>query len=452
MHRVRIAFAAVIIPFLVSFVSVPAFAQASPAPAPTSTVTVQPLPRLGAQPSFDPVKATNAYLATVRGAARARSDTYFEGQAEWLPAVDTLYALIVAGILMWSRLSARIRDWAQARTRSRGLQTAIVIVAYVVLVTVMTFPLIWYEGFVREHAYGLSNQDFPEWFGEFCISFAIQVVAFLLVGSAIYAIIRRSPRFWWAWGGVAMVFFLFIGIVISPVFIAPLFNTYTPLPESPIKQQILSLARSEGIPADNVYEFDASRQSRRISANVSGAFGTTRISMTDNLLKRSTPREIKAVLGHEMGHYVLNHNAIGLTWEGLLIFVGLGAVAWAFPRLAGVFGGNWDVRSVDDPAGLPVLMALLTVYLFLMTPVQNTITRTLEQQADMFGINAAREPDGFAQAALQLAEYRKLDPGPWEEFIFYDHPSGRTRIWTAMRWKAEHLNDPDIKAGPVSPQ
>src|SRR5665213_4082961 len=122
------------------------------------------------------------------------------------------------------------------------------------------------------------------------------------------------------------------------------------MPESPLRQQILSLARSEGIPVTNVYEFDASRQSKRISANVSGAFGTTRISMTDNLLIRSTPREVKAVLGHEMGHYVLDHNMIGTTWQGLVFVVGFAFVAWGFDRLTNLFGGNWDVRAIDDPA------------------------------------------------------------------------------------------------------
>jgi STE24 endopeptidase len=125
---------------------------------------------------------------------------------------------------------------------------------------------------------------------------------------------------------------------------------------------------------------------------------------------------------------------------------------WGFRALVNVFAGNWDVRAIDDPAGLPVFSALLALFFVLATPVTNTITRTLEAQADIFGLNAARQPDGFATATLKLAEYRKLDPTPLEEFVFYDHPSGRTRIANAMRWKAWHLNDPDIKAGPVSPQ
>jgi STE24 endopeptidase len=153
-----------------------------------------------------------------------------------------------------------------------------------------------------------------------------------------------------------------------------------------------------------------------------------------------------------MGHYVLNHDIIGLTWFGLVILVAFLFLQWGFRVLAGIFGGNWDVRTIDDPAGLPALTALFALFLFFATPVTNTITRTLEAQADIFGLNAARQPDGFATATLKLSEYRKLDPSPLEEFIFYDHPSGRTRIWTAMRWKAWHLNDPDMKGGPVSPQ
>ncbi|MGH6870423.1 MAG: M48 family metallopeptidase [Rhizomicrobium sp.] len=451
MHLFRSAIAALLVSLFVCLLAAPAFAQSSPAPAPVSTVTVKPLPGVRTAAAFDPEKATQAYLATVKGEARAKSDAYFEG-GYWLLLVDALYALAVSGLLLWSRVSAGIRNFAQARTRSRALQAAIYIAAYVVAVALLSFPLTVYEDFFREHAYGLSNQDFLQWFGDFSIEFGVNLVSFLIVGSAIYAIIRRTKEYWWVWGSLAMVVFLFIGMVIEPVFIDPLINHYYPLPEGQTKQEILSLARSEGIPVTNVYEFDASKQSKRISANVSGALGTTRIAMTDNLIKRCNLREIRAVLGHEMGHYVLNHNAIGLTWMGLLIALGFAFAHWGFRRLVNVFGGNWDVRAIDDPAGLPVLMALATIFFFVMTPVQNTITRTLEQQADMFGINAAREPDGFATVTLKLSEYRKLDPGPWEEFIFYDHPSGHTRIWTAMRWKAEHLNDPDIKAGPVSPQ
>ena len=193
------------------------------------------------------------------------------------------------------------------------------------------------------------------------------------------------------------------------------------------------------MPADDVYEFDASRQSKRISANVSGMFGTTRISLNDNLLKRVSPAGVKAVMGHELGHYVLDHVYHLTIYFGLVFGIGFVFVRRAMERLIAWRGGRWGVRAPGDVAGLPLLAVVFAGWLFLTTPVLNTIIRTAEVEADIFGLNAAQEPDGFAEASLLLAEYRKMEPGPVEEFMFFDHPSGRNRIYAAMRWKAEHL-------------
>jgi len=429
------------------------YAQAVPRAAPTSHVMVQslaPMPHPVAKP-FDPEKATDAYLARVSGAARARSDAYFEG-GYILLLVDALYAIAVSALLLWLGISAAIRNFAQSITRSRFLQVPIYVALFVPLVTALTFPLTLYEQFIREHAYGLSNQTLLQWFGEFAIAFGLTFAGALIVFAVFYGLIRTAPRRWWVGATVLTSVLLAALLLITPVFISPLFNHYKPLREGSVKTEILALARANGIPTDNVYEFDASRQSKRISANVSGLLGTTRISLNDNLLNRCTPAEIEAVLGHEMGHYVLDHAAILITWFGLVFLVGFFVLDRGFNTLAGLFASSWDVRSIDDPAGLPVLYALMSTFLLLAAPVTNTITRTIEAQADIFGLNAARQPDGFATVALKLSEYRKLDPSPLEEFLFYDHPSGRTRIFTAMRWKSAHLNDPDIKAEPVSPQ
>jgi len=429
-----------------------AFAQqAGPSAAPTSSIEAHTLPAIATSAPFDAQRATNAYLRQVSGKARANSDAYFEGGYVML-FVDALYAVIVASLLLWFKISARMRDFAQAQTRSRFWQVPIYVAQYVLLTAVMTLPLTIYEGFIREKFYGLMNQTFLAWSMDQTIQLGISLVAALVVVPLIYAAIRRAQRNWWIWGAAIATVFLVVAIVISPVFIAPLFNHYSPLPQSPLKADILSLARANGIPADNVYLVDASRQSDRISANVSGILGTTRVTLNDNLLHKGTHDEILAVLGHEMGHYVLDHAFRLLMLNALVFLAAFAFINWGFGALTDFFGGSWDVRTIDDPAGLPVLSALATIFFLVMTPVTNTITRTTEIQADMFGINAARKPDAFATVVLKLSNYRKLDPGPWEEAIFYDHPSGRTRIWEMMRWKAEHLNDPDIKAGPVSPQ
>jgi STE24 endopeptidase len=211
------------------------------------------------------------------------------------------------------------------------------------------------------------------------------------------------------------------------------------------------MARANGIPATDVYEFDASKQSNRVSANVSGLGNTLRISLNDNLLNRCTLPEIETTMGHEMGHYVLNHAYKGLVMIGVVIVIGFaflhGGTNYALAR----WGTQWDIRGITDVAVLPLALMVFSLYFFCMTPVTNTITRTMEYEADMYGLNAARQPDGEANVDLMLGEYRKLDPGRLEEFIFFDHPSGRTRITAAMRWKAEHREtaSPDELARPV---
>jgi STE24 endopeptidase len=418
--------------------------QLPPVAAPTVKVESSQLPVLDTTPQFDPASATDVYLARVSGAARARSDAYTDGNYGWALA-DFVYGLLVAGVLLWLKISARIRDWTQEKTRTRAYQVMLYGVIYVGLVTAASLPLSIYEGYVREHAYGLSNQTFLQWLGDFAKSFALTLIAAVAALPVFYAAIRRARESWWLWGAGLVVAFSILVQVIYPVFIAPLYNDYTPLPDSPLKQQIESLARANGVQADNIWLVDESRQSTRISANVSGFLGTTRISLNDNLLKRGTPDEVLAVLGHEMGHYVMGHMLRGILLSGLITLIGFGFVAFAFRLAAGIFGGNWQVREPDDVAGLPLLIALMSIFLFAAAPLTNSITRSMEDQADIFGVNAVRKPDAFATVVLKLADYRKLDPGPLEEAMFYDHPSGRTRIFTMMRWKKEHVRDLDIR-------
>ncbi len=413
--------------------------ETPPAAAPASVAQTA-----AAAPAFDVDAATQAYMDELTPAQRARSDAYFEG-GYWLTGWDLLVALGVAWLLLGTRLSARMRNLAERLTRWRWLQTAIYAVQYIVLTTVLTLPWALYEGYFREHQYGLSNLSLGGWLGEQAKALLVGLIFGTLALVLIYAVIRRATRTWWLWGaGVAIVFVIFM-VTIAPVYISPLFNTYKSLPESPLKEHVLSMARANGIPASDVYWFDASRQSKRISANVSGMFGTTRISLNDNLLKRSSPEEVEAVLGHEMGHYVLNHINKSIVFFGVIIVIGFAFVRWGFGWSQRRWGERWQLRDAGDVAGLPLLAALFAVFMFFMTPVNNTITRSMEAEADAFGLNAARQPDGFAQAAVQLSEYRKMHPGPVEEFLFFDHPSGWQRIHRAMVWKAEHLDDPHVR-------
>jgi STE24 endopeptidase len=389
--------------------------------------------------SFDAVAATNAYLATVPADKKARSDAYFEG-GYWLILWDFLYGAAVAVLLLSTRLSARMRSLAERLTRFQPLRTFAYWVQYLLVTSVVTFPLTVYEGFVREHQYGLATQTFTPWLGDQLKSLALGLLLGGLAVTALFGIVHRLPRTWHIWGAVAGLALTALFTMIFPVFIAPLFNQYTKLTDPTVRNPILSLARANGIPATEVYEVDASRQSTRISANVSGFLGTERITLNDNLLKRSTLPEIMSVMGHEMGHYVLNHVYKGLLFTLIVLvvfFAGLRRVLdWSLAR----WGARWEIRGVTDPAVLPLAVLIISIFSFFYTPIGNTATRTMEYEADMYGLNAARQPDAFATIALKLGEYRKLSPGPIEEMLLFDHPSGRTRIYSAMRWKAENLS------------
>ena len=418
--------------------------QRPPIAAPTQQIQESQLPVLDTTPQFDPDHATGSYLARVSGQLRERSDSYTDGGYFW-GLIDFLYGLLIASLLLWFRVSARMRDWTVEKTGNRAFQAMLYGVIYVSAVTLVRLPLDIFEGFVREHAYDLSNQNFLQWLGDYTKSFALTLIAAVIVLPILYAAIRRAGAAWWLWGAGIVIAFSILLNVIYPVFIAPLYINYTPLPDSPLKQNIMSLARANGIPADNIWLVDESRQSKRISANVSGFLGTTRISLNDNLLNLGTPDEVLAVLGHEMGHYVMGHALRGILLMGLMTLIGFAAVAWGFGFSAVRFGSHWQVHEPGDIAGLPLLVALMSIFLFLALPVSNSIVRSMESQADLFGVNAVRKPDAFSTVVLKLADYRKLDPGPLEEAMLYNHPSGRSRITMMMHWKKEHVRDMDIR-------
>ncbi len=402
----------------------------------------------GAQagPDFDVERATQAWVETLTPEQRAKSKAYFEG-GYWLQLFSFLYELAVAGIFLFLGVSARMRDLANRTVANPTLRSAVYALLYVPVAFVLAFPLTWYSQFWRQHHYDLATQTFGPWFGEQLMGLAINLILVALLVSVLYAVFRRTGRAWWLWGAGVGMAFLVVTIFIAPMWIDPLFNDYKPLPQGPLRDRILSIAHASGVPADEVYWFDASRQTKKISANVAGFGSTTRIALNDNLLNRSSSESIEAVMGHELGHYVLNHIYEILVYFAGIVVIGFAAVAWAFNRAVARWGQRWGVTGIADPAGVPLLGVLFSVYFFAITPVMNSIIRSNEVEADRFGVATSGQADGFAMVSMQLAEYRKIDPGYWEEIIFYDHPSGENRVRGAMQWKKEHL----VESMPAAP-
>jgi STE24 endopeptidase len=420
-------------------------------PAPTA------LPAPSIAPGTDPATATRAWLDTVPADKRARSDAYFEG-GYWLLLWNFLVSIGISLFLLTTRISARLRDWAEkisgkamrlfgaGRFRRimewiflNALQVLLYSIPLILLLNVLGFPLHAYENFFREHAYNMATQTFGQWFAEQLVALRVGLILSSISLIILYFVFRHAPRTWWVWGTVAAVVLAAAASMLFPVYVEPLFNKYTELTDPKIKDPILAMARANQIPVTKVYEVDASRQTKRVSANVSGFLGTTRIALNDNLLKQCTLPEIREVMAHEMGHYVLNHGFKLVLYSGISFLFAFGLARIFFDAAVRRWGARWGVRGIADPAGLPLFSLILTTIFFVLTPVSNSAVRVTEREADAFSINTAREPDGMAKVALKLGEYRKLDPSPMEEFIFFDHPSGRARIRMAMDWKAAHL-------------
>ncbi len=388
-------------------------------------------------PDFDVDRATQAYLDLLTPAQRAQSDAYFEG-GYWLQLWGFLYGLAVCAVLLLSGLSRRMRDLSERLVRRVYLQNAIYAALWLLAGFVLSLPLSIYSDFFREHQYGLATQGFGDWFTDQAKGLAIGLVVLPWLIALLYRAIGRVGARWWLWGTAGAFAFFVLSAMLAPVYLALLFNDYKPLREGPVRSAVLSLARANQIPTDNVVEFDASRQTTRISANVAGFAGTTRVALNDNLLDKTSLPEIKAVMGHEMGHYVLNHSLRLIIYLTLVIGVGLWFTQRVFDALLARWGTRLGLRDRADAAALPLAWAVLTLFFFLVTPLTNSISRQAEAEADMFGLDAAREPYGFAMAAMRLSTYRKIHPGPLEEIVFYDHPSGYARVHGSMVWLKEN--------------
>jgi STE24 endopeptidase len=401
-------------------------------------------------PNFDVDRATEAYLNLLSPEQRQLSDAYFEG-GYWLRLWQLLYGLGVAAILLKSGLSRRMRDIARGVTRFKGLQTMVYVLLWLLAGFFLDFPMTYYAEFMREHQYGLATQDFGAWLWDQVKGLIVSLVIGPLVLALLYAAVRRAGARWWVWAtGIACMFTLF-ALMLSPVFVEPLFNDYKPLRDGDIRTSILSLAHANRIPTEHVVEFDASKQTTRISANVAGFAGTTRVALNDNLINNTSLPEIKAVMGHEMGHYVLNHGMRLTIYITLLLGFGFWFVHRLLDASLARWGAKLGLEDRADPAALPLAIAILGIFFFLATPVMNSIIRQAEAEADAFGLNAAREPNGFAMAAMRLSTYRKIHPGALEEVIFYDHPSGYDRVHGSMLWLKENQDNATANA-PLPPR
>lgn len=386
--------------------------------------------------AFDPDAATAHYIDSLGPAALQKAHDYTVGK-EWMQ----LWALLVAAIVTWLIVRSGILDRLQAKLgdNRRNVGAFLIALVYFLVSALLMAPWTIYSDWWREKGYGRTSQPFADWLLQQSIAVILTSLLGALFMTGVYWLIRRSGRSWWLWSGaLAALAFSFV-ILLAPVLIEPMFNKYTPVPPGQVRDAVVEMADRAGIPPNKVYMFNGSRQSNNFTANAGGVGSTARVAISDVAFKNASLDEVRAVTGHEIGHYVLKH-----TWWGIL-FYSLAAVIlfWIADRTFSWFARRFgSSATLPEPRGLPVLMFMVSLFGLLSLPIFNSFSRTLEAQADQYSLATENRPDALSTSLVKTAEYRYPRPNRLEEIIFYDHPSVEWRVHNAMVWKAAHPEPP----------
>lgn len=382
--------------------------------------------------TLTPAQQAARLVDTLGPEALAKAQAYTTGN-HWVlfagVGVSLLVALVMVRLRLLDRIAARFTD------QRRFLATYTVSAAFFLISSLLALPWVIYTDWYRQHAYDLSSQPLGDFLGQLAISEVLSAALGGLFLTGVYALIRRTGQRWWLWSGGLAAGTLFLMLLAGPSLIEPLFNEYKPVPPGKVRTALEQIADDVDIPHDRIFMYDGSRQSERFTANVAGLGPTARIAISDVALKEASIAEVRAVTGHEAGHYKLGH-----IWRYVAIFPVLAMLLFfllnrLFVPTARLLGSD---AQLDEPRGLPVFAVVGSVLGLLAIPVNNTLTRTGETEADLYSLQTVNEPDALATALVKTAEYRYPRPSALEEALFYTHPSVEKRALMAMEWKAAH--------------
>jgi Zn-dependent protease with chaperone function len=335
---------------------------------------------------------------------------YRSGNLLWI--INALWGLLIPALFLFTGFSARVRDWAQKLGRKWFFVIGIYVTLFLLITFVIDLPLAYYQGFVRQHAYGLSNQTFDKWFGDAVKSLFVGIVIGVMFLWIPYVLLKRSPRRWWLYTGLAMIPFLFLIILVSPIWIEPLFNDFGPMEDTALEAKILALADRAGIDAERVYEVEKSVDTETVNAYVSGFLGTQRIVLWDTIVMKLDERELLFVMGHEMGHYVLDHAVKLVFFFSVLILLMLYLAHRSAGRVIDRFKGRFGFEQLADVASLPLLVLMLNALTLIGSPIAFAVTRHLEHESDRFGLEITRDNHAAATAFVRLQSENLANPRP----------------------------------------
>jgi Zn-dependent protease with chaperone function len=353
---------------------------------------------------------------------------YRSGMRLW--ALNEVWALLVPGLILVCGLSARIRDFARRLGWWWFPTIGLYVVFYLALVFLIDLPLSYYEGFVRQHQYGLSNQSLAKWSSDSLIRLGVEMIVGFLFTWVPFFLLARSPRRWWLYTTLLSIPFLFASVLVKPIWIDPLFNDFGPMENQALERSILGLAERAGIEGSRVFEVNKSVDTKAVNAYVTGVLGTKRIVLWDTLIARLNERELLAVMAHEMGHYVLGHVVRSILLSSLATLIGLYFVDRVGRALIARYRHVFGFDSLADVASVPLILMLIQLSSLFLTPPVFAYSRYQEHEADRFALDLTHANHSAAMAFVKLQSENLSNPRPGLVYKLFraTHPSIGERI------------------------
>ncbi len=350
--------------------------------------------------------------------------------------LDQGYTLILLVLFLFVGISAYLRRQIEKFTRKRFWVVAFYTFLFLILAFIFGFPSSYY-GFSLEQKFGLSNQNFSQWFGEQLKGLLVVAIIGLLSVEGIYLALKKSPRRWWIYVSVVFIIFTVVLVNLAPVLIMPLFNKFTPLPKGELRDKLIALSQKANVPVEDIFTVDMSKQTKEANAMFTGLGNTKRVVLGDNLVKEYTPDEIEVVIAHEMGHNLLHH-----IWKMIIFSAIMSAIGFLIIHLLGggiinKYRNKLKIENMADVASLPLFLLIFSIYGIITMPVMPTYSRHAEKQADKFALDITHNKEAFISAMNKLAYDNLSDPNPSPviEFLLYDHPPIAKRIEFAEEYK-----------------
>jgi STE24 endopeptidase len=343
-------------------------------------------------------------------------------------------SLVVALLLGLTPLGARLVTWCGRPFGGHWVAQAVLGGLVVVLLSsLVTLPLSARQQVVMRR-YGLSTQGWGGWTVDVLKGYAVTAVLGGLALLGFYAVTRYVPRWWWAWGAAGAAALVVLLSFVFPVLVEPIFNKFTPMPDGPLRTDLIAMAARDGVPVRDVLVADASRRTRAVNAYVSGFGATRRIVVYDTLLEQASPAEVESVVAHELGHAKRGDVVTGTL---------LGALGAAAAVITVYLLGSWSgllrragIESIGEPRGIALLLALAALAGLVGGPAQNLISRRVEARADAHALALTGDPATFEAMQARLSTVNLSDPDPprWEQVLFGNHPTTVERMAAARAY------------------